>query len=287
MITVNKPFKLFAAKPTFIATCQSSLLHCWRTVKNNSPILHGVVLLHLLITLISVLGMFIDDRMLLGLNVWVKPFKFSISGAIYLFTFGYLTTLYPFSARKRNWLNQITTWAMFIEIAVVTMQAARGVQSHFNQTSLLDGLLFAAMGLAISFVVAGIVFLLFESLRLKMMVAPTIQLAIIIGWLVVLFGSYVGGQMISQMSHTVGAADGSAGLPILSWSTVVGDLRVAHFLGLHAIQILPLFAFFMVKFSPLKRITQLGTITIFGLVYAAYVGFIFYQAKQAIPFISL
>jgi hypothetical protein len=232
-------------------------------------------------------GLFIDERTLMGVNVWVKPLKFCISGAIYIMTVGFLMTLYPFSTRKKNILNNIVSWTLLFEIGIIVYQASRGVRSHYNQESLFDGLLFAAMGILIAINVLIMILFAFETIRLRLKTTKSIQIGILLGWIIIIVGSWVGGQMISQMGHNVGVADGGEGLPLVNWSTVAGDLRVAHFFGLHGIQIIPLFAFILSKKWKTSTKNQVIAVVIFGLFFAAWIGYMFYQAKQGMPLINL
>ena len=126
-----------------------------------------------------------------------------------------------------------------------------------------------------------------DTLRLKMKVDRPVQWAILMGWIVVIAGSWVGGQMIGQLSHNVGVPDGGAGLPLVNWSTVGGDLRVAHFFGLHGIQIIPLFAVWVASKKKLRLNKQFLAVLVFGVLYASWIGFTFYQASQAIPLLKL
>ncbi|MEX0287623.1 MAG: hypothetical protein AB3N14_00795 [Flavobacteriaceae bacterium] len=258
-----------------------------RTVRKESPILFSIVLINLLLTIGCIVGLLVDNRSLMGVNVWIKPLKFAISTGIYILTVGFLITLYPYTKRKKNIINNIVSWTLLVEMIIIVTQAARGVQSHYNMSSPLDGMLFAAMGILIAINVLIMVLFAIDSARLRLRTPRAIQIGILLGWLVVIFGSWVGGQMIGQMAHNVGVADGGEGLPLLNWSTIAGDLRVAHFFGLHGIQIIPLFALLLYKKWNASSKVRIISVVVFGLGYAAWIGFTFYQASKGIALLKL
>jgi len=262
-----------------------SLKHVFNTVKNHSPLLYWIVIVHLVLAIVSITSSFMDDRTLMGVNVWMKPLKFSISVAIYILTVGFLMTLYPFSKKKKNLINNIVCWTLLIELGLIIYQASGGVQSHYNISNPFDGLIFAAMGILIATNVIIMALFIFETIRLKLKTPKLLQWAILLGWVIVFFGSWVGGQMISEMSHNIGVEDGGPGLPLVNWSTIAGDLRVAHFFGLHGLQIIPIFALLISNKSKTTTKNQIIIVTVFGLAYALFVGYTFYQAKQGLPFV--
>ena len=262
-----------------------SLKHVFNTVKTQSPILYWIVIVHFVFAIGSITSSFIDDRTLMGVNVWIKPLKFSISTAIYILTVGFLMTLYPFSKKKKTLINNIVSWTMLIEIGLIMYQASRGVQSHYNVSNPFDGLIFTAMGILIAINVLIMALFIFETIRLKLKTPKVLQWAILLGWVIVFSGSWVGGQMISEMSHNIGIEDGGPGLPLVNWSTIAGDLRVAHFFGLHGLQIIPILALLISNKSKTSARNQIIIITVFGIAYALCIGYTFYQAKQGVPFI--
>jgi hypothetical protein len=112
--------------------------------------------------------------------------------------------------------------------------------------------------------------------------------AIRYGLVIFMIGNAVGGYMLARGTHTVGASDGGPGLPFTNWSTIAGDLRIAHFIAIHAIQILPLLAFALRDVMPSARLARRRM-----LVYAASTMLLlavlgtFVQAATGHPLIAL
>ena len=262
----------------------SQLSKVFRSVREESPILYYIALINLIGAVVCIPGLFWDDRTLMGVNVWIKPIKFLISVGIYILTVGYLITLYPFSKLKKNIIRNIVAWSLLLEIIVT--QGARGVQSHYNFNSAFDGMLFAMMGILIAINVTVMAFFVIETLRLKLKVSRPLQWAILAGWIISIFGSWIGGQMIGQMAHNVGIADGGPGLPLVNWSTEGGDLRVGHFFGLHGLQLVPLFGLFIHRyFGKMSTAKQTALVLLFAIIYLAFIAAVFYQATLGKPFI--
>jgi uncharacterized membrane protein (DUF441 family) len=262
------------------------LVKVFSVVKQESPILYWIVIVLFCGAIGSAIALGFDERQVMGINVWIKPLKFFISTGIYTLTVGFLITFYPYSNLKKHILRNLVSWTMLLEMVIVSVQAARGVQSHYNMATLTDGILFGAMGILIFINVLVMIVFAFDTMRLKLKTPKSIQWSILLGWLIIIFGSWVGRQMIDQMAHNVGVADGGEGLPFLNWSTVGGDLRIAHFFGLHSIQILPLIGLWAHNTWSSSHRKQIIVVTVIALLYAAFIFYTYYQASQGIPFLS-
>jgi len=143
-------------------------------------------------------------------------------------------------------------WVVIIlfgfELIYIAFQASKGQLSHFNFNTPLYSVLYSLMGLAAVIVTLytayiGLLFFTQSFPNLPSYYVWSIRLGILI---FVVF-SFEGGLMSSQMSHSVGAVNDNSNWWIIGWSKTVGDLRVSHFIGMHALQLLPLLSFYFFK----------------------------------------
>ena len=211
----------------------------------------------------------------MGINAFFKPMKFFLSICIFVWTMGWF--MYYLQKLRAALAYSIMLILVFVlEMYVITWQAANGRLSHFNNDTPIYRLLFALMGLAIMVLWTWtLVITIFFFLKKDILLPRPYMWGIRIGLLLFVLFSIEGGMMVMRLSHTVGAPDGSPGLPLVNWSKQYGDLRIAHFLGMHALQIIPLFAFFVAK--------NVRTVIVFSAVYFIFASALFIQAMKAVP----
>jgi hypothetical protein len=102
-----------------------------------------------------------------------------------------------------------------------------------------------------------------------------------LGLFLTLVGMSVGFAMLVYEAHSVGVADGGPGLPFVGWSTVGGDLRVAHLVGLHAFQVLPLFGWLLsTRIKWLNAAHRVRLVWVFGMSYLGLTLLLFWQALR-------
>lgn len=235
-------------------------------VKTGDRILYFTGLVHLILAILFLALIFIDQRTIPYENVWMKPFRFAVS--IFLFTWAYawISRLYTYK-RLVSLINYLIAICMFIEIALISMQAFRGVPSHFNITTPFDATVYSIMGGVIGFnaVLLGILFVIFTFFERG---CRTYRPAIIWGMILLLLGNFTGYLMVQSFGAVTGENLTETGWFITNWNPAAGDFRIAHFLGLHAIQVVPLAAFLIFKLKLDSRLIHfVGAIYLCVLIY--------------------
>jgi hypothetical protein len=243
----------------------------------------------------AVAGLVLDPRLVTGAPAWLKPAKFAASIAIYTGTLAWIFSLIPEWTKTRRVVGWTTAVVLIVEIAIIGLQAYRGTASHFNVATPLDGTLFSIMGAAIVLQTLSSVAVAVALWR-HAFEDRALGWALRLGMTLTIVGATSGGlmtqptrdqldaaragqRMIVAGAHTVGAPDGGPGVPGTGWSTRHGDLRVPHFIGLHAVQLLPLMVFLLAR-RRLSGVVRVRLAVIAAISYAALFAILLAQALR-------
>ncbi len=261
------------------------ILNLLKEIKQRNYLLYVVSLTHGLLLLAFIFLFLIDNREINGINAWIKPMKFAVSIMAYLLTFGWVLHYLP-NKKEIKVISIGIAICMIAEMLLITLQAARGISSHFNVTSAYNALVFGLMG---NFIGLN-TFLNLYALILFFVRKTTLPQPMLHAWraglLLFFLGGISGGLMITNMAHTFPAADGGPGLPFVNWSTEYGDIRVAHFFTLHGLQIIPLFtSFVLMRTLPASKV-NFGVI-VFFILYALISIALHAQALAGIPLLRI
>jgi len=226
-----------------------------------------------------------------------------VSFVVYTVTVAWMISLLTRARRLAWWAGAVVAVFGALEVALIATQSARGRRSHFNNTTPLDERIWTAMGVTIGvFYVATLVIAILLLIQ-RLGDAPTTW-ALRLGLVISMVGMALGFLMLMPTAqqladgsgdiigaHAVGVPDGGPGLPVTGWSTEGGDLRIPHFVGLHALQALPLLAFALAALS--NRFPRLGDVRVrLHLVlvaaagYAGLIALVTWQALRAQPLLA-
>jgi hypothetical protein len=244
-------------------------------LRRRNPVLFWYGLLNFIAAVICIILWLTTTITVNGINAFIKPLKFYISIGIFCWTLGWVMYYLHMPSKVRAY-NIMALIVFTFESYVITWQAANGRLSHFNVSTAFYGLLFQLMGIAIVTLTlwTGYIGYLFFKRRKWDLPMPYVW-GIRLGILFFVLFALEGGIMAAALRHTVGAVDGGKGLPLVNWSREHGDLRIAHFLGIHTLQLLPLFGCYVARSS--------RTTIIFALIYVTFVVAVLVQALMGLP----
>jgi len=233
----------------------------------------------------------LDPRLFNGIPIWIKPLKFEVSTAVHLITLAVLARFLSDAARQSMWIKVVAVLSAVasLEVYFVIVQAARGVGSHFNDSTVMDQIIYALMGvgaliLIMPALVLGLRFLFAQN---SDRLTPGLKLGAGLGLLLGFFLTVgLGGYMSFQPTgHWVDApATDAGGVPVVGWTRQGGDLRVAHFFSTHLMQVLPFIGFVAdrvlgVESAWPRRLVWLSAFAGVGIVIATFM-----QALAGQPF---
>jgi hypothetical protein len=257
----------------------------------GSPVLYVVGMAMLLMAAMMLALAWLDPRLFQGVSTWAKPLKFQLSTGVYVLTLAWFMAWLPADKRQSR-LGRYVVWsavgAGIFEVVYITWQGAFGLASHFNYAPGFYSTMYTLMGV-------GAVILTTASLALAVLIArspgyalpPAIKQAVVLGLVLTFvlgtgFGSYLGAQ---RTGHWVGGAlTDAGGLPLLNWSRTGGDLRVAHFFGIHAMHFVPAIAA-LAAAARLSGAKQVASAWLVAAVFSVLTVWTFVQAAQGKPFL--
>ncbi len=204
-----------------------------------------------------------------GVNAWYKPFKFAFSTLTFVWAMAWYCYYLP------NFNITLFNWSVIVllgfEIVYIAFQASKGQLSHYNISTPVYSALYSMMALAASAVTIYTAYVGFLFFKYSFPELPTYYVwAIRFGIIIFVIFSFQGFAMGSRLNHSVGALNDNSNIFILGWSKIVGDLRVSHFIGMHALQVLPFLSFYFLKNSKLTLVLSLvyGLLATLSLIHA-------------------
>lgn len=240
----------------------------WQAMSSSSKFLIIYGLLMLLALILTYTWSLHDDRMIREVGVWVKPMKFMAATSLFALTTVWVLKVadsHVDQAEVFNWIVAMLVITSLFEVVYISYQASQALPSHYNVSDSFHAFMFGMMAIAAVGLTATQAWLAWEIWKEQGgAVMPVKTLGVIIGLVLTFVLSTISGFLLGGNQPPAGQ-----GLPIVGWH-LVKDIRPAHFLGVHAQQLIPLWGIISFNF--------MGAFSYAGLV----IGSTFYIVLWAI-----
>jgi len=218
----------------------------WQSLSWASKFLVVYALIMLSCLLLTYAWSLNDHRFIREVGIWVKPMKFMASTALFA-----LTTVWVLKVAHSNvdqtfaydWIVALLVTTSLFEVIYISYQASQGSGSHYNVSDPFHAFMFGVMAIAAVGLTASQAWLAWEIWKeQKSAYIPVETLGVIIGLVLTFVLSTISGFMLGGNQPPAGQ-----GLPFVGWH-LYKDIRPAHFLGVHAQQLIPLWGLIAAKF---------------------------------------
>ena len=239
---------------------QNGIALAWQSLSWASKFLVSYGLIMLLALVFCYVWSLSDHRLIREVGVWVKPMKFMLSTALFA-----LTTVWVLKVAHSDldqmpvypWIVALLVLTSLFEVVYISYQASQGSASHYNVSDSFHAFMFGVMAVAavgLTFSQAWLAWEIWNEQKGADLRVET--LGVILGLSMTFVLSTISGFMLGGNQPPSGQ-----GIPIVGWH-LYKDIRPAHFLGVHAQQLIPLWGLIAAKF--------MGTFSTAGLLMGAF-----------------
>jgi hypothetical protein len=223
-------------------THEFAITHFIKSTSSGSRLLWWCSVLMAIGMLICFVLPFYDLRLISGVSVWEKPAKFFLSFIVQALTLSWAISLLRKQARGVQTATWLFVAALTLEMSYMIYRASLGEASHFNNNTPFAAIMYGVMGIAALILTCTSAFIgwrVWQNRGLGVMRSAA-GMGLTLG---AALATFAGAYLSSYHGHWIGGDQTDAtGLAFFHWSTTGGDLRVPHFIGLHAAQFIPLSA---------------------------------------------
>lgn len=232
----------------------------WQSLSLASKFLVSYGLIMLVALVFCYVCSLSDHRLIREVGVWVKPMKFMLSTALFA-----LTTVWVLKVAHSDldqmpvypWIVALLVLTSLFEVVYISYQASQAAASHYNVSDPFHAFMFGVMAVAAVGLTYSQAWLAWEIWKEQKGADLRVEtLGVIIGLTMTFVLSTISGFMLGGNQPPSGQ-----GIPIVGWH-LYKDIRPAHFLGVHAQQLIPLWGLIAAKF--------MGTFSTAGLLMGAF-----------------